>query len=372
MKTRLFYVVTATLLLAMAVGTAWAQSTKVEGRITDGGKPVVNAEVVLTNQGNGKIYKMKTDKNGQFGAIGLDFGNYDQEVVSASGEKLLKRPVRLAGAGGEPDNLSVDISSGGSAPKLTKEEKEQIEKIKSENAKALSINAIINVYQEAVKAQNWADAKTALNQMLAAEPGRWDVYQALGDVQGKLAEFQDSVDSYEKGIKAAQDVVAGNGPKASGGSPAPDPAKAKLGIAQMLGAQGNAYAKLNKQPEAIAALTKAAEMDPNPGTAFFNLCAVQYNAGNVQAANAACDKAIAVDPNRADTYFIKGSAMIGMSDGKLDSGGHMIVPPGTKEALNKYLELAPNGGHANDVKAMLNELGAKIETSFKDKSGKKK
>jgi nucleoid-associated protein YgaU len=100
--------------------------------------------------------------------------------------------------------------------------------------------------------------------------------------------------------------------------------------------------------------------------------AIQYNAGNVKAADAACDKAIAADPSKADAYFIKGSVLIGMSDGKLDPNGHLIVPPGTKEALNKYLELAPTGPHAGDVKAMLDGIGAKMETSFKDKGGKKK
>jgi len=51
-------------------------------------------------------------------------------------------------------------------------------------------------------------------------------------------------------------------------------------------------------------------------------------------------------------------------DGKLDSAGKYTVPPGTAEALNKYLELAPDGAHAADVKAMLEAIGAKIETSF--------
>jgi hypothetical protein len=36
--------------------------------------------------------------------------------------------------------------------------------------------------------------------------------------------------------------------------------------------------------------------------------------------------------------------------------GKPAVPPGTIEAFNKYLELAPNGGHASDVHAMLDML----------------
>jgi len=32
------------------------------------------------------------------------------------------------------------------------------------------------------------------------------------------------------------------------------------------------------------------------------------------------------------------------------------VPPATIEALNKYLKLAPTGGHVADVRAMLDAL----------------
>jgi tetratricopeptide (TPR) repeat protein len=135
----------------------------------------------------------------------------------------------------------------------------------------------------------------------------------------------------------------------------------------MLTNQGNAYLKLKQNDKAIAAYNKAASMDPNPGTAYFNICATQYNSGNTEGALAACDKAIAADPTRADAYFIKGSLMVGES--KLDKDGKLQATPGTSEALNKYLELAPDGPHANDVKAMLQAIGAKIETTY---HGKKK
>src|SRR5256885_4369493 len=52
----------------------------------------------------------------------------------------------------------------------------------------------------------------------------------------------------------------------------------------MLTNEGNAYLKLHKNTEAVAAFTKAASMDPNPGVAYFNLCATQYNAGNSEGA----------------------------------------------------------------------------------------
>ena len=179
-------------------------------------------------------------------------------------------------------------------------------------------------------------------------------------MQFNLGQYDDAVATYDKVIPMAENAPK-NDPKA-------DPAKSKAAVAQMLNSEASAYLKLKKTDKAVETFTKAAELDPNPASAYFNLCATQYNSGNTQGALAACDKAIAADPNKADAYFIKGSLMMG--DSKQDKDGKLQAPAGTAEALNKYLELAPDGAHANDVKQMLNYIGAKIETSYKEKKKK--
>lgn len=90
---------------------------------------------------------------------------------------------------------------------------------------------------------------------------------------------------------------------------------------------------------------QAAASDPNPSQAYWNLCASQNNVGNTTRAAIACDKLIAIDPTRADAYYMKGSILFAWSD------EHFL--PGTAEALKKYLELAPTGPHAAEVKEML-------------------
>jgi len=92
----------------------------------------------------------------------------------------------------------------------------------------------------------------------------------------------------------------------------------------------------------------------NPAVSAFNSCATLYNAGKTDAALAACDRAIALDSGKADAYFVKASVLF--SNAKIGSDGRYEVPPGTVEALDKYLELAPDGGHAPDVHAMLDAL----------------
>lgn len=367
MKKKAAWIVITSVLLALGTVPAWSQATlaRVTGKITDNGKPVPNAEVIYTNVSNGKVIKTKTDKNGDYFALGFSVDDYKIEIKSAAGETLFsvnKYHVEI-----DKDTTvikNIDLTkdntggSGGGIPAMTKE---QLEAIKASNAKAANMNALISQAQNALNAKNWQEAVPPLQQMIEADPKRWEFYQALGNAQFNLAQYQEAVATNEKGIAAAEASLTepGKDPKTEG-------PRVKAAEGQMLALNGNAYIKLQKNDKAVESFEKAAAMDPNPAIAYFNLCATQYNVGQMKAAAMACDKAIAADPNKADAYFIKGSALYG--DGKLDANNKYVVPSGTAEALNKYLELAPDGSHAADVKAMLEALGVAIQTSF----GKKK
>ena len=151
---------------------------------------------------------------------------------------------------------------------------------------------------------------------------------------------QEAAQTYEKGIQVAESVASGKAPQ-DPHNPNPDPARAKAGAAQMATSEGNIYVKMNKNDEAIASYKKATEIDPSSATAFYNLCAVQFNGGKFDDAAAACDKSIAADPNKADAWFFKGAALA--KAGK----------PGANDALNKYLQLDPSGTHTVEAKTLL-------------------
>ena len=55
----------------------------------------------------------------------------------------------------------------------------------------------------------------------------------------------------------------------------------------------------------------------------------------------------------------------------LGKDGKMVPAPGTAEALNKYLELAPEGKNAQNAKDLLASIGAPIQTSFGHQKPKK-
>jgi tetratricopeptide (TPR) repeat protein len=166
-------------------------------------------------------------------------------------------------------------------------------------------------------------------------------YKLLGDAHLKLREYQDAIAAYQKSVALAQALR--NEGKDS-------PGLRKI-ISVALTSEGNAWLKLKNDNLAISCYEQAAQFDPNPAKAWFNICAVQYNTGNTDGAIAAADKAIALDPTKADAYFIKGSCLF--ANGKVDAGGKFVVSAGATTALRKYLELAPNGAHAEDVRQML-------------------
>jgi hypothetical protein len=62
---------------------------------------------------------------------------------------------------------------------------------------------------------------------------------------------------------------------------------------------------------------------------------------------------VQADPSRANAWFVLGSDLF--ADAPIDNG-KVAATAETREALEKYLTLTPDGPHAADVKAMLQML----------------
>jgi tetratricopeptide (TPR) repeat protein len=248
--------------------------------------------------------------------------------------------------------------------------KDQIEAIKAKNAAIAELNGLISQTNAAAQAKDWPKAKdlaeklTAANTKLAtsypddtsypaAEPG---YCQLLGTAHLNLGKYEDAIAAYEKCVGMAQ-ALRDRGKDFPG-------LKKTMGIA--LTSEGNAWLKLKKNKEAIVCYERAAAFDPHPATAWFNICATEYNTGNMEDAVAAADKCIALDPTKADAYFIKGSCLFG--NGTVDDSGKFVVSAEAIASLQKYLELAPNGAHAGDVKQMLDYAGILVKTGSQPKT----
>jgi len=204
----------------------------------------------------------------------------------------------------------------------------------------------------ALAAKNWPEAEAALKQLVAADPANLDYQVNLVAAQFAQGHNDDALASCDKAIAMAQKRAA---------APSGSDEKTRIALGSLWTTRGNIFTRQKKFPDALASYEKAAALDPHPGVAYFNICAVMYNQGNTKEAVAACDKAIAADPNKADAYFIKGSILFADST---TQNGKMVAPPAAIQALRKYLALAPNGPHVADVKEMLEAVGQKVETTY--------
>jgi hypothetical protein len=86
------------------------------------------------------------------------------------------------------------------------------------------------------------------------------------------------------------------------------------------------------------------------------------NSGQNDAATDTFKKAIELDPTYADAQYQYGVALAGKAS--TDASGKVIPPPGTVEALQKYLELKPDGANAPAAKEMIAALGGSVSTTF--------
>jgi tetratricopeptide (TPR) repeat protein len=213
-------------------------------------------------------------------------------------------------------------------------------------AAAQKENELVGQVQAAQTAKDWPKTEALLIQLTTLNPGSWQYQQALADVRLAQGKYADAVGSYATALAAAGKAEV---------TPAIHQA-----MAVMYTNEGNAYVKLKKDDLAVKAYTQAAELADAPAiaaTAWFNVCAVAYNASKPKQALEACDKALAADPAKANAWFIKGSILMGDSDE--DANGKPVPPAGTVDAFKKYLALEPKGPHAQDAQQMLDYLSGK-------------
>ncbi|HEX7285705.1 MAG TPA: tetratricopeptide repeat protein [Candidatus Angelobacter sp.] len=458
----------------------------VSGRILDrSAKPVSNAKVVYAGPSKDRNYTGTTDAKGQFEISGVVPGSYEVTITDQQGSKIYSGKTDVwRGTDDQPNaaipenSLLIDLSkaapswagSSASAANMAQvQQNEQAERLRQTNANALKTNELMAQLKAQREAHDWSKTAETLQQLIALYPDRWQYHWNLGDAQANLGRYEEAARSFAKAAELAQKTQAGGAeaaqnsdigaillsqgdayarlgkqdqamalynqaapliPQAAqayyrlcsvqtnlgnaaaameacnqaitldpnqwepyqllagaqdklgksrealqtygkgadiarkGMAAKPDAQTARAGLGQLLTAKGNLYLRMERFDEAIATFAEAAASSPNPALPQYNLCAVHFNRGNVSDAIAACDKAIAADPNMADAYYVKGAALFGM--GRLEYGKY-VAPPQTRETLNKYLGLSPSGPRAEAVRGMLDKLGPELEASKKQK-----
>jgi len=379
MKKHFAIVLIAILAAALCVPVAFAQASgTVKGTCRDAqGAPVADAIVLFTNLDNGQKYTLKTNKKGEYFSLGLTPGKYNVQVFKNADEQKANTAfdfvkgyqVQL----GDNEPLDFDMKKRaeqeakgeGLTPEQLKARQEAQAKQQKETSTVKTLQGKLDAANQAIAAKDYEAAIAALNEANQIDASRDVLWYRLGDAYRmsaltqtdkaeKQKRYDSAVESYQKAIQLKQDNVQSGKEK--------DAAKANQQLSGFYINMADAYAKSGKIDDAVKAYEAAAKADPaQAGAVYFNIGAVYTNAGRVDDANAAFDKCIAADPTRAEAYYQKGVNLLGKATLQ---GNKTIAPPGTAEAFQKYLEIAPTGPNAQSAKDLLSSIGSSVETSF--------
>jgi tetratricopeptide (TPR) repeat protein len=350
------FLLLATMMALFTVSAVAQDTAAIKGVCKDeNGKPIAGASVELANLDNGRKVTVETNSRGEYYSLGVPPGTYKVSLFAADGKPLLyfnNVPVKLAVDTVVDFDLAKLKAEAAKEAGLSEEQRKQMEEVKKENEKIGGLNALLLQAAQQKKDKQYAAAVATMEQAAAQDQTHDVVFGSLADAYVLDNKFPEAEAAYTQAIALAPATS-----KALGTYHA--------GLALALLQQG-------KIEPSMAECDKTAQLDPKQaGQCFYNQGAILTNQGNADVANLAFDKAIAADPTRADAYYQKGVNLLAKA--RLGQDNKMIPAPGTAEALNKYLELAPDGPYAQAARDLLASIGASVQTTFgsQKKGGKK-
>jgi tetratricopeptide (TPR) repeat protein len=371
-------------LMAQPAAPAVAPGTvSIHGHITSPlGQAIPNGEVRLTTDRSANAssrkweYTFPVDSSGDYKGSGIKPATY--LAAFYQGEVSPDFIANLSLTSGEDKTVDFDMSRKEYIDKMDPAQREQFEELKKQNAEIMAknakienLNALLKQARADTAAGNYASAIKAMTDATAAKPDEPILWDTLGDAQlgeavaadkaAKAAKTTDPSipDKLTAAVTSYQKALSLN---AAAAKPSTDTA------AVVNNQLGQALGRMGKTQDASDAYDAAAKADPkNAGKYYYNEAVTLYNSslatGKVDGVAEAADKAIAADPTRADAYYLKTQGLAPLIAPTPD--GKLVAPPGFVDACNKYLQLAPNGVHAADMKALLAGLNEQIQTNYK-------
>jgi tetratricopeptide (TPR) repeat protein len=435
MKRNAFYVLMISVLSLVFALPALSQTATVKGVCKDAqGTPIVGAEVTWHNDDNGRTFKLKTNKKGEYFSLGIDVGTYTV-TLSKDGKQLDKADKYKV----TTDELTLDFDLKASQEQAVQDTAkakgitpEQVKQMQEQQAKVEQYNKSIGTVNDKLKAATAAEQATPPNydaaiaslteasQMVPNEDLVWfrlggaylDSAKTQTDPAEKTKRYTEAYNDLQKAIDlktgktpqaATPGAPAANGQPAAQGNGQPEqgnaqppqgnaqpanaapPQAGKTAVQSALDNQrlaayydnfAAAAARTGKSDEAVNAYQQAATLDPShAGQYYFNLGAVLTNSNSTNDVKVRRQAVDAFDKAiAADPNRADAYYWKGQNlvgMATSDPSGKIVAPDGTIEAYQKYLELQPSGPHADEAKQMLAALNATVETSYGKKGAKK-
>jgi tetratricopeptide (TPR) repeat protein len=378
--------------------TPAAPTGTIHGHVTNPvGTATTNGTVSLSNDG-GRTSKFSfpVDANGDYKGEAAP-GTYTvvYRAPDMTPDKIADSFPNVKIVVGQDVLQDFDMSRKEYVDKLDPEQKKQLEELKAKNAEAFKTNSVIKVLN--------ADIQTAAQDFKDVDGAQAAAVQALGatatkpDLEAKVAEIKtakftevETLMLKDTALRSGESVLWAQLGQAQKGLKKYDEATAsfkkvleleaaaKKPNPQVQGAAneglGEIAARQGKVPEANAAYDAAAKANPPQAVLYLkNEAVIFFQSNNSDAQVAVADEAIKAnpnpnDPNLAILYYLKGQGLIlkATIDPKTNK---IVLPPGCAEAYQMYLELAPTGQYAVDVKGILDQAGQKVTSTYK--AGKK-
>jgi tetratricopeptide (TPR) repeat protein len=308
-------------------------------------------------------------------------------------DKLADKVDKVTVTAGQDVLQDVDMSRKEYIDALPPEQKKQLEDLRKHNQDAMKANEVIknlnadlrivtqdikdadtahaaavaalgaaasktdvDAKEAEIKAAKYSEIETLMLKDTAAKPDASVLWAQLGQAQAGLKKYDDAEVTFKKTL----DLEA-NSKK---------PNIAIQGLAES--GLGEVYARTAKIQQANDAYDAAAKVNPTQAAFYLkNEAVIFFQTNQADAQVAAADKAIALDPTQALLYYLKGNGLVGKTT--MDETTHKLTPPpGCMEAYQKYLQLAPDGPYAADVKGILAGFNQVIDNGYKAPKATKK
>jgi tetratricopeptide (TPR) repeat protein len=307
----------------------------------------------------------------------------DKMVDSVDGVKIVA---------GQDVVQDIDMSRAAFIDKLPAEQKKQLEDLKKHNSEAMKANEVIKnlnadlrvvtqdikdadaahatalstlgpsaakadleAKETEIKTAKYTEVETLMLKDSAAKPDASILWAQLGQAQAGLKKYDEATVTFKKTLDLEN------------ASKKPNPAI--QGLAQS--GLGEIYARTGKIQEASDSYDAAAKINPTQAGFYLkNEAVIFFQTNQADAQVAAAEKAILVTPDQAMLYYLKGNGLVQKTT--MDDKTHKLVaPPGCMEAYQKYLQLAPDGPYAGEVKGILQGFNQTIDNTFKATKPKK-
>ena len=365
----------APIISGRAAEAAAQNFARIDGEVRDlEGKPFPDVTIIIKFEETGQTYELKTDKNGRFTQVGLRNGIYVLTFEGKVKDQAVRYEEKRRLASGAEERVNVNFKevaakqgpATAEARKKQMEEKQKFDTMKahfdSGRAALDQANQVRGELQRTPTDQRTplqaklADLyQTAITELQDAEKTAPPREQNLHVVMANLGVAYDSAGRYEEAAAALEKAIA-----------------LKPTEANYYSILAKSLARGGKIQQAGATCEKSASLDPATAAGCWRDIGITlYNANRMKEAVEPLRKAAELDPKQADTWYWLGNCLSNSMESKMEGDKIIaIVPPGTAEAFQKYLELAPNGRYAAEAKANLQQLdalGVGITTKVKAK-----